>query len=146
MANVFLCGHGEWKTSGVGAIFTTVPRGTSLSVYTPIGRFLGLSQACEILRGDQGRLTPDQKFHGYQSCTNLTLCPATEYGGQFRQAGISGSNQVHMVLANTKLSELLQQFEGHDLHWMACRVRFGGRDTTEGGFNDDYFPARGIGV
>ena len=146
MANVFLCGHGEWKTSGRATIFATVPRGSTLSVYTPIGRFLGLSQACAILRGDQGRLTPDQKFRAYQSCTDLTLCPATEYGGQFRQAGASGGHQVHMVLGDTMLSDLMRQFEGDDLHWMACRVRFRGLDTTEGGFNDDYFPARGIGV
>ncbi len=146
MADIYLCGHGAWTTSKRATVFTTVPRGTSLSMYTPIGRFLGLGQACAILRGDQGRLMPDQVFRAYQSTTDLELSPATEFSGQFQQAGNAGGGQVHMVLAETMLSTLLRQFEGHNLHWLACRVRFGGRDTTEGGFNDDFVPARGIGV
>ncbi len=89
---------------------------------------------------------PDQRFRSYQSCTDLMLSPATEYRGHFQQAGTGGGNQVHMVTQDTMLSELLRQFEGNDLHWLACRVRFGGLDTTEGGHNDDYVPARGIGV
>ncbi len=55
MADIFLCGHGAWATKGRGTVFATVPGGTTLSVYTPIGRFFWVSarraRFCGATRG-----------------------------------------------------------------------------------------------
>jgi hypothetical protein len=32
MADIYLCGHGEWKTSGMPTGFASVPAGTTVSL------------------------------------------------------------------------------------------------------------------
>ena len=146
MANIYLCGHGEWATVGAASGFVHLPPRTTLRVYTPIGRFLWIEQACAIMRGTPGALDPDQTFSQYQSVTDLTLHPAPEMRDLFLAAALTGGVRAEMVNQPRTLAQLAADFAGNDLHWLACRVRFGGRDTTQGGFNDDYDPARRIGV
>jgi hypothetical protein len=146
MANIYLCGHGEWATTGARTGFITLPPRTTVSFYTPVGRFLWISQACDIMRGAPGALTPDQTYRQYQSVTDLTLHPAPEMRVRFTTAALSSRAQMEMVGRATTLEALVEEFAGNDLHWLACRVRFGGLDTAEGGFNNDYGPSRGIGV
>ncbi|MCX6626131.1 MAG: hypothetical protein NTW28_00680 [Candidatus Solibacter sp.] len=137
MANIYFCGHGAWATTGASTGFTHLPPGTTLRVYTPVGRFLSIDQATAILRKDQGALTPDQTFSQYQSVTDLTLSPCPEHKFQFMLAALSGGVRAEMVEQDRTLAQLAAEFAGNDLHWLACRIRFGGLDTTEGGFNDD---------
>ena len=121
MAIVYLCGHGEWKTKGEGTVFTCVPAGTSLSVYSPVGRFLGVSDALAIMQHAQGAMQADHVFKAYESCPDTSLFPAPEFAGQFQQAGNIGGGQVHMVMQETKLRTLLNLYAGNELYWVACR-------------------------
>ena len=134
MANIYFCGHGEWPTSKEASAFVNLPKNTTFKVYTPVGRFLSLQQAGLIIQSAPGALAPDQVFNAYQSTPNLRLYPAPEFKDDFNGFGAG----VVMVTAATSLKDLLLKYEGNDLHWCACRVRFQGLDTTEGGFNDDY--------
>lgn len=146
MANIYLCGHGEWHTAGAQSGFVHLPPRTTLKFYTPVGRFLWVTQACDILRGSPQALTPDQAFGPYQSVTDLTLSPAEEMRVQFMTAALGGGVTAIMVDRQQTLAQLLEEYAGNDLHWLACRVRFGGLDTQQGGFNDDYVPSQRIGV
>jgi len=146
MADIYFCGHGEWHTTGAASGFVNLPAGTTLAVYTPIGRFLWISQACSILQGQPNALTADQTFQPYKSVTDLTLSPAPEMRVKFMTAALGGGKTAVMVDRDTKLADLVEEYKGNNLHWLACRVRHGGLDTTEGGFNDDYVPSQGIGV
>jgi hypothetical protein len=121
MPNVFLCGHGQWKTRGEGTIFTTVPGDTTLRVYTPVGRFLGVADALAIIRGAAGALPADQIFRAYQSCPDTSLFPALEFEGYFRAAVQDAGGQLHVVAHETRLSYLLAQYAGNDVYWIACR-------------------------
>ncbi|HQI00099.1 MAG TPA: hypothetical protein PLF54_02110 [Deltaproteobacteria bacterium] len=121
MANVYLCGHGQWKTKGEAKIFTVLPKGTTLKVYVPVGRFLGVPDAMAIIRGDEGAMGPDQVFGPYQSCPDTSLFPAVEFQGQFQAVVNTAGGQLYMVMAETKLSALLNQFAGNDIFWIACR-------------------------
>ncbi len=136
MAIVYLCGHGSWQTAGEGVIFTTLPAETTLSVYVPAGRFLGVPDAIAVIEQAQGAKRPDQIFRAYQGCPDTTLHPATEFSGLFLQAAATGGGQVHMVLQDTKLSALLQLYAGNDLHWIACRGHNLGRQQAV----EDLFP------
>jgi hypothetical protein len=144
MANIYLCGHGEWATKGAKSGFGIVPKGTSVSFYTPVGRFLSITQVQGIMGGTG--LPADQKFLAYQSATDVMLHPAPEMRGRFARAAAATGARVAFADRPTRLSELMERYAGNDLHWCACRVRFEGKDTTEGGYNDDYFPSRGVGV
>jgi hypothetical protein len=139
MANIYLCGHGEWMTNGVASGFVSLPAHTTMSFYTPVGRFLSIGQARRILTGAADALQPDQVFRPYQSVTDLLLAPAPEMRVRFMTAALEAHATCVMVDRDTMLAELVQEYAGNDLHWLACRVRFSGLDTTEGGFNDDYF-------
>lgn len=88
----------------------------------------------------------DQAFGPYQSVTDLTLSPAEEMRVQFMTAAWGGGVTAIMVDRQQTLAQLLEEYAGNDLHWLACRVRFGGLDTQQGGFNDDYVPSQRIGV
>jgi len=146
MANIYLCGHGEWVTKGARTGFVKVPGRTTVRFYTPIGRFLSITQACDIIGSKPGALPADQTFDQYKNVTDLTLHPAEEMRVRFIQAGLNAHATVVMMDHMQSLGDLLKEYAGNDLHWMACRVRFQGKDTTEGGFNDDYFPGQGVGV
>lgn len=146
MANIYLCGHGEWNTRGAHSGFVEVPPRTTVRFYTPVGRFLSVGQACAILGGQPGALAPDQVFEQYKNVTDLTLHPAEEVRVRFMQAALNAHATAVMMDKARSLGDLLKEYAGNDLHWLACRVRFSGLDTTEGGLNDDYFPNRGVGV
>lgn len=138
MADIYLCGHGEWKTSGMPTGFASVPAGTTVSLYTPVGRFLGIGQAMKILAKAPDALKPDEVVQPYRTVTDLLLHPAPEMRVRFMTAALSSGANAVMVDKESLLSELMAEYAGNDLHWLACRVRFSGLDTTEGGFNDDY--------
>ncbi|MGV6849063.1 MAG: putative adhesin [Marinibacterium sp.] len=140
--DIYLCGHGSWEKSG----FTNLPKGTTFSVYTPVGRYLGLDQAELIMKGLTGALPADQVFGQYSSVTDLTLHPCKEFETEFKAAAAAGGGTCVMVDTDTKLSSLLRTHAGNNIHWCACRARFGSLDTTEGGLNEDYFPDTGMGV
>lgn len=142
MPDIYLCGHGAWSKSG----FTSLPKNTTLRVYTPVGRYLGLDQARAIMQNSPGALTSDQYFKPFESVTDMTLQPCPEYASDFAAAAAGAPGTLHMVTVNTQLSELLKVFAGNDLYWLACRVRFGALDTTQGGLNEDYRPQTGMGV
>lgn len=144
MADIYLLGHGHWDTQGASDAFTSVPRDTSLLFYTPIGRFINASQTAAIMRGDPGRLRPVQELKAYMSAPNLTLSEGLFPNeiAALLQSGV----RFAQVRFPTPLAELLERYAGNRIHWLACRAMLGGKDTTEGGFNDDYSPARGIGV
>ncbi|BDG70249.1 putative adhesin [Roseomonas fluvialis] len=138
MADIYLCGHGEWKTNGVPSGFANVPARTTVHFYTPIGRFLSIDQAMAIMGKGPGALQPDQSVGAYRTVTDLALYPAPEMRVRFMTAALNAGATAVMVDHDSMLSDLLTEYAGHDVHWLACRVRFSGLDTTEGGFNDDY--------
>ncbi|MFD2561618.1 putative adhesin [Aquimarina rubra] len=134
MADIYLCGHGEWPTTGEGYIYCQVPANTTFSVYTPVGRFLDFSYTQQLLSQGPASLPADQVFSSYSNTPNLRLLPAPGYSALFHAYDAN----VVMVDVNTSLEELFRRYQGNDIHWCACRGRFRGLDTTEGGFNDDY--------
>ncbi len=152
MTDVYLCGHGHWRTVGLNEPFTMLPKGTKLSVYTPVGRYLDPGCAYATITGDTSAggivFTPDQTFEEFRSCPNATLLPLNPgkdkvYIDVFTMAANKGK-QICQVNTATRLSALLEQYKGAHLHWMACRPRLGDKSVSEGGFNDDYLPDFGL--
>ena len=144
MADIYLVGHGAWDTIGQSEAYCIVPKNTEVVFYTPVGRFLNSDQTGEIVSGAPGRLRPDHTVGAFKTCTNLTLS-----NGLFpeEQLALTASGvRYHEVFVNTSLKDLLTQFAGNRLHWLACAVRLGGRDFDNGGTNQDYRPLQGIGT
>jgi hypothetical protein len=138
MADIYLLGHGAWRTVGKSNIYTQVPKGTSVVFYTPIGRFISSRQTSAIMLGAQNRLRPYQEFTEFKTCPNVILSD-----GVFKieaLALLASGVRFARVIERTPLSALLIKYGGNRLHWLACQPRLGGLDTEEGGFNDDYFP------
>ncbi len=140
MANIYLMGHGTWATKGATDAYTKVPKGTSVVIYTPIGRFISSSQTSAILLDAPNRLTPHHTFTEFKSCPNITLSHGL-FLEEEQALTNSGKTYYHPgVGARTKLSDILDSdaFKGNTIHWLACQPRFNHLDTTQGGFNDDY--------
>jgi hypothetical protein len=138
MADIYLLGHGSWDRRGAANAFTSVPKDTSVLFYTPVGRFISARQVAAILRGDPGCLRPAQEFKAYSNCPQVELSD-----GLFaveEQAILTSGKRFVRVSVDTLLSDLLEKYAGNRLHWLACFPRLAGLDTTEGGYNDDYFP------
>jgi len=136
MADIFVMGHGAWDTIGSRRPFVTVPQGTSVVFYTPMGRFIQAHQTVAIVRGGANMLAPDREIKAFKQVPNLTLAD-----GLFPEeidALMETGARFARVTTNTNLEQLLSKYAGNRLHWLACMPRLGGRDTTEGGFNDDY--------
>lgn len=136
MADIYLMGHGAWDTIGASQTFVTVPANTSITFYTPIGRFISAGQCVAIVKGAGDKLAPYSVVEEFKSAPNLTLAD-----GLFPievQAILTTGVRFARVIEPTKLSDLLEKYAGNRLHWLACQPRLGGKDTTEGGFNDDY--------
>jgi hypothetical protein len=133
-------GHGTWDTKGAVDAYTKVPKGTSLIIYTPIGRFIGSSQTSDILLDAPGRLNSHHTFTEFKSCPNTTLSHGLFIDEEDALTN-SGKTYYHpgagLVM---KLSDILNAdgYKGNTLHWLACQPRFNHLDTTQGGFNDDY--------
>src|SRR5262245_53075055 len=126
MADIFLVGHGGWLTRGSGQIYTSVPKGTSVVFYTPVGRFLGGTQTAAILTGGGGALPGYEEIKEFKTCPNLTLGD-----GLFpmEAAALLSSGVRYVRVQNlTSLSDLLIKYAGNRLHWMACQPRLGGQD------------------
>lgn len=152
MPDVYLCGHGHWRTIGLDEPFTMIPKGTKFSVYTPVGRYLDPGCAYATMTGDTSMggivFSPDQTFEEFRTCPNTTLLPLRPGPDDtliaiFTQAANQGK-QIHRVNSATRLRTLLEQFRGCYVHWMACRPRLRDKSVEEGGFNDDYIPAWGM--
>ena len=144
MADIYLLGHGSWDTRNEAKAFTLVPAGTTVFFYTPAGRFISSRQTSAIMRGDPGRLRPLREIREYMNCPEVELSD-----GLFpeeEQALLTSGVRFVRVSAPTKISALLQKYAGNRLHWLACFPRLGGKDTTQGGYNEDYFPDTGMGV
>ncbi len=144
MADIYLLGHGSWDTRGKADAYTTVPNDTSVLFYTPVGRFISSRQTSAILRGDPGHLKPEIEYKGFMNCPNIELSDGLFPEEQ--KAILTSGKRFVRVAVDTPISELLQKYAGNRLHWLACAPRLGGKDTTEGGFNEDYFPNTGMGV
>ena len=144
MADIYIMGHGAWETSGSAKPFVTVPAATSVVFYTPMGRFILSNQTVAIIRGSGDKLPIDREIGPFKQCPNLALSDGLfpEEVKALLQTGV----RYAQVSQDTTLEELLAKYAGNRLHWLACMPRLGGSDTTEGGFNDDYIPSRGIGV
>ena len=143
MADIYLLGHGSWDTRGEAKAFTAVPAGTSVFFYTPAGRFISSRQTAAILRGDPGHLRPNREIKEYMNCPEIELSD-----GLFpeeEQAILTSGVRFVRVSQDTRISVLLKKYAGNRLHWLACFPRLGGKDTTEGGYNEDYFPSTGMG-
>lgn len=136
MADIYILGHGAWQTIGSNKPFVKVPRGTSIVFYTPVGRFINSAQTAAIMSGSANKLPPDREITEFKECPNLTL----GYGLFPREvtALLQSGVRFVQVSQNTPLEEVLEKYAGNRLHWLACQPRLGGRDTTQGGFNDDY--------
>ncbi|VUD69286.1 hypothetical protein TDB9533_04653 [Thalassocella blandensis] len=152
MADIYLCGHGSWDTIGTNDPLVVLPAKTSISFYTPVGRYLDPGNAYATMTGDTtggGFVLPvDHEVKEYKMCTNLTLKPLvpgtdTTHIAVFDRAQNLGK-QIHRVNRVTRLRELLPLLKGNHLHWMACRPRLNDSSVDEGGFNDDYIPQFGM--
>jgi hypothetical protein len=144
MAEIYVMGHGNWDTSGAGQPFVAVPPGTSVVFYTPMGRFISSNQTVDIIRGAATKLAPDREVGERKQCPNVTLSDGL-FPEEVKALMESGVRYAR-VTQKTSISELLEKYAGNRLHWLACMPRLGGKDTTQGGFNDDYVPGQGIGV
>jgi hypothetical protein len=144
MADIYLLGHGSWDTRGKASAYTIVPKDTSVVFYTPVGRFISSRQTSAILRGDPGHVKPEIEYKAFGSCPNIELSDGLF--AEEEKAVLTSGKRFVRVAVDTPISELLQKYAGNRLHWLACAPRLGGKDTTEGGFNEDYFPDNGVGV
>ena len=86
MADIYLCGHGEWSRSG----FTRVPEGTSVLVYTPMGRFLSEGQSHAIMAGAADAMRPYQVFRQYDGVPDMTLLSSPEFADGDARAAMRG--------------------------------------------------------
>jgi hypothetical protein len=140
MADIYLMGHGAWETKGASDAYAKVPKGTTLVIYTPIGTFINASQTAAILKGEKGCLAPLHTFSEFKMCPNTTLSHGL-FDQEEKALTASGKSYYHPSAGvSNKLSEILdaEAIKGNTIHWLACQPRLGGKDTTEGGFNDDY--------
>jgi hypothetical protein len=140
MADIYLMGHGAWETKGSSDAYTKVPKGTKLIIYTPIGTFINSSQTAAILMGEKDCLPPLHEFTEFKMCPNTTLSHGL-FSKEKKALKASGKSYYHPASGvENKLAEILEAsaIKGNTVHWMACQPRLGGKDTTEGGFNDDY--------
>lgn len=140
MPDIYLMGHGTWSTKGATDAYTLVPKGTSVVIYTPVGRYINSSQTSDILLDSPNRLAPYHTFTEFKLCPNTTLAHGL-FLREEQAITSSGKTYYHPgVGVMTKLSEILDSdaFKGNTIHWLACQPRFNGLDTTQGGFNDDY--------
>lgn len=144
MADIYLMGHGSWDTRKKSSAFTIVPKNTSVVFYTPIGRYISSRQTSAILRGDPGCLRPETEYKAFFNCPNIELSDGLFADEEY--AVLTSGKRFVRVSVDTMLSELMEKYAGNRLHWLACAPRLGGKDTTEGGYNEDYFPTSGIGV
>lgn len=137
-------GHGAWDTIASRKPFVTVPRGTSVVFYSPMGRFIQVYQTVVMVRGGAHTLSPDREVKAFRQVPNLTLSDGVE-PSEVKALMQSGARFAR-VSRDTTLEELLTTYAGNRLHWLACMPRLTGDDTPEGGFNDDYIPSHGIGI
>lgn len=144
MADIYLMGHGSWATVGAREPFVTMPSNTSLVLYTPIGRFISSHQTVEIMRGAANALKVDREIGPFKQAPNLRLSDGL-FDEEVRALLHTGKRFVR-VDRRTYLSEMIEKYAGNRIHWLACVPRLRNQDTTQGGFNDDYFPDRGVGV
>lgn len=120
MATIYLCGHGGWSRAEGGAAFVIVPRDTTVTFYSEAGTTISDLQTIAIMSGDINALRPVSVYGPYRSLPNLSLYPGTFVNE--RVAALEAGVRIEMVNRKTCLRELLDEFAGNDLHWLACRV------------------------
>jgi hypothetical protein len=123
MADLYLCGHGAWDTIGAATGFVNLPRDTTVKFYSETGQVLYLGQACDILAHLPNAPAPVQSFTQYQSVRDMKLYPCPEYRTDFEQAALAGGSTMAMANGEIMLSDVVNQYPGYDLHWLACSVR-----------------------
>lgn len=138
MADIYLVGHGSWDTRGRSDAFTTVPSGTRVVFYTPIGRYLDASIAEGIIRNAHWQLGPYEEFGEYRHCPNVMLFDVSY--PNLMAALVQSGVRFGRVSMPTPLSSLLEKYAGNTLHWIACSGRLGGNDLDQHGLNFDYIP------
>jgi hypothetical protein len=122
LADIYLCGYGEWAAPGSRNLFVQLPRNTRVVVYTVPGQFLWATHVHEVLRAGKDARSPVQVFTEYQSVPDATLDPAPELRTHFITAALARRLHVEMFDVPKTLGQLLKRFGGHDLHWLPCRA------------------------
>ncbi len=123
MPGIYVCGHGGWGTIGRPSVFTTVPAGAEVVLYTEIGSVLYVSQAVEILSRSGNAPRPVRTIGSRRQCPDLTLYPAQEFWNDFGRAATQGGTQWLAAAQPTSLSSILLRHGLGRVHWIACGVR-----------------------
>lgn len=121
--DLYACGHGGWGLIGRSGIFVTVPLSSQIVFYKEIGDVLLVSEAENILRGNNRALEPARTIRGGMQAPEMSLYPAREFWAKFGAAAQEGNVEWHAVAAETRLSYFLERYPGARLHWIACSVR-----------------------
>ena len=112
---VVMSGHGGYE---VGNGITTVPEGTSVTVYSKFGGSIsdGLGNAIELNDSILSNVY-SRTYTAGQQIPNYTLGPP---------AGLNITGNPITVTKPTLLSDLLGQYKG-DIHWAACTACTGAK-------------------
>ena len=122
MADIYVCGHGEWGTIGRANAFVKIPTFTEVLMYKEIGDVLYVSEAEAILSRSKKALQPARVMRSYDSCPDMSLFPAPEFWKEFGSAAKKGGVEWLAVGSETWLSDILTRWHTR-IHWIACSVR-----------------------
>jgi hypothetical protein len=117
VATIFLCGHGGYNPADGWA---TVPRGSTITFYTPHQKLLKGGDDYKIIQGTFGQ-QPDSVIREFRTCPNLRLYPddptVIAHSESIKQGG---TTLYWSTEANgQKLSDILAP--GNTYIWAACR-------------------------
>ena len=122
MAEIFVCGHGDWGTIGRSSVFVNLPTFTEVLLYKEVGDVLLVSEAEDILSRSKKALQPARVLRSYEHCPDLSLHPAPEFWKEFGSAAKKGGVEWLAVAKETSLSDIVSRWHTR-IHWIACSVR-----------------------